>query len=78
MRAMIITRLKLELDPRGGNQCPALEAALEGGGEGDENCLRWGQGSGFEGVREVGAGGANAVPEVVVEEVGACLGGLVG
>jgi len=29
-------------------------------------------------VREVGAGGAVAVPEVVVEEVGAGLGGLIG
>lgn len=78
MSAMIITRLELKLNPRGGDQRPALESPLESRGERHEGGFLRGQRDGFERVREVGAGGAVAVPEVVVEEVGAGLGGFVG
>lgn len=75
---LVVVGRELELDPGGREGGAALDAALEGKREGDE-----GGGVGAEGgclfrVGEVAAGGAVAVPEVVVEVVGAGGGGLVG
>ena len=73
VRSVIVGSIELELHPRGGDLGSPLEAALEGCGEGDEERFRGLHTSGFERVREVCAGGAVAVPEIVVEEVGACF-----
>ena len=53
---------ELELDPGGREGRVALDAAFEGGGEGDEGGGVGADGGGFEGVGEVAAGGAVTVP----------------
>ena len=53
---------ELELDPGGREGGVALDAAFEGGGEGDEGGGVGADRGGFEGVGEVAAGGAVAVP----------------
>lgn len=53
---------ELELDPGGREGGVALDAAFEGGGEGDEGGGVGADGGSFEGVGEVAAGGAVAVP----------------
>jgi hypothetical protein len=77
MRAVVVGGLELELNPCRGNQRPALEPAFEGGRERDEDRFTRVDPRGFEGMSEVGSGGAVAVPEVVIEEVCAGFDGLV-
>lgn len=67
-RAIVVGR-DLEFRPGGGEEGPALDAALEGFGEGDEEGVGAGDGDDGVGIVEVGARGAVAVPVVVVEGV---------
>lgn len=62
MGGVVVGGGELELDPGGGEEGGALEAAFEGGGEGDEGGGVGAEGGGFFRVGEVGAGGAGAVP----------------
>lgn len=67
----------MELDPGGWEGGAALDAAFEGGGEGDEGCGGGAECGCFFRVGEVAAGGAVAVPVgngVSLESVGWGLG----
>lgn len=59
---VVVGGRELEFDPCGWEGGAALDAAFEGGGEGDEGCVVGADGGCFFGVGEVGAGGAVAVP----------------
>ncbi len=64
---------ELEFHPGGREGGTALDAAFEGGGEGDEGSGVRADGGGFFRVGEIGAGGAVAVPVgnvVSLESVG--------
>ena len=78
MRAVVVGCIELELHPCRGDLRPALQPTFEVCGERYEDCFARIDVCGFKGVREVGACGAVAVPEVVIEEVGTGFGGLVG
>ena len=60
---MVVGGFELEFGPGGREVSAALDAAFEGGWEGDEcRCAVGGESGGFEGVGEVCAGCAVAVP----------------
>ena len=74
---VIVAGADLELRPRSREMCAALNTAFEGLRQGDESSGAGAELDRFEGMIEVGAGGAVAVPVVVVEEVLLLLGGFV-
>ncbi len=63
---VVVGGRELEFDPGGWEGGAALDAAFEGAGEGDEGGGGGADGGGFFGVGEVGAGGAVAVPGMVL------------
>ena len=69
VRRAVVACADLELDPCGWEVRAALDATFEAFGEADEGGLVGAEFGGFEGVVEVCAGGAVAVPVVVEEEV---------
>lgn len=78
VRGPVIGRLQLEFGPGGGDEPAALDAAFEAEGEADEGFLLAGYGHGFQGLVEIRARGAVAVPVVVEEEIGVvALGSVV-
>jgi hypothetical protein len=75
----IVVGFDLELDPSTRNGLPTLDSALERQGQGNEKGLSRleGRAIGIERVVEVCTSSSDAVPVVVVEEVGLGLVGLV-